>query len=106
MNRRIERRLADAEHRTAPARKEFHVIIFEGGLYGGEPRFAEAGALRWVRSPTEPFETFRAKVQKEAISAGEARVFFGGLPGPGFSASDFDSWKDEPDGACGVSDKE
>src|SRR5438105_2675661 len=80
MNKKIERRLVDAERRLNPPSAEPLVIIIRGGLNKDDPTFASAGELRWNRAPAESFAEFRARAMAVSMAVGKPFVVFGGLP--------------------------
>ena len=56
------------------------VIVIRGGLHGGDPTHAAAGAHVWERGEGEAFTAFQARAVAAAADAGEAFVTLGGLP--------------------------
>lgn len=60
----------------------FLICFVRGGLDADATgEFARAGEMTWRRGAGESREEFRARAEREARAANEARLIFGGLPG-------------------------
>jgi hypothetical protein len=79
----LEKRIAAIEakiNRGGNGTPSFEIVLVEGCLPVGPPKWSYAGDHRWQRDPEESLEQFVQRSAEAAMAAGEKLLKVGGLP--------------------------
>jgi hypothetical protein len=98
----LEAKMNSSEYWHGKPGDPLHVVVVHGCLPPGEPLFATAGALEWIRKSDEELEAFAHRCAQEALEHGERLLVIGGLPASqaqhDVAMAAYDRWAASDDG--------